>query len=157
MTEVIIQYKLRAESEVQKKVLLPEEYFDSLLEGENYIFDGIPKFNHAWNYTGYKPKALAWTEVYIRHLGEVFTKTRTEFYENGKHSFIQRVDRDGYEILIHSIKLSHEIEQIIRTMKKGATADWVVESIMIGVHADTNEERWFDLKREKIALEDLLG
>lgn len=108
-----IEYLEKSNSRPIEIQLTPEEYFDSIEEGDTYEKDGIPKFRYVYEYLGLEVNKLVWSRENI--YGAIFT---TYYYNDGKTWVAYRCDLDGYEEIIHNTQIDELSCHIIRTCKK---------------------------------------
>src|SRR5262249_20998799 len=112
---VRITYQLRTESEPQCIELSPETYFELSKPGETSESDAIPKFDHAYQYTGYSADELKWT--LLEGGPEKGSVVRTQFLDGLRSMMTHRADADGYEEIIHSTVIGSGGLLILRTVK----------------------------------------
>lgn len=110
-----IRYQLRCEESDRHFDLHPEEYFDPLEPGESYSEHGVPRFDHAYQYTRHSPDELRWTVLEGGPMaGSIL---RTQFLDGRRSMMTHRSDADGYEEIIHSTEVGKGGLLIVRTVK----------------------------------------
>jgi hypothetical protein len=134
-----ITYQLREASTPVSIRLTPEQYFDPLEPGESYDRDGVPRFDHAWQYLGVPLDRLMWTV--LRRSGTAEPSVhRTDFFCDGRTWLLHRTDPDGYEELIHSTEFLDGSAHIIRTHRKPSET-WTMNTNMLILDSGTPAER----------------
>ncbi|VTR93119.1 Uncharacterized protein OS=Desulfosporosinus sp. OT GN=DOT_0185 PE=4 SV=1 [Gemmata massiliana] len=126
------------------KFLLPEEYFDPLEPGESYEVDGVPKYNHTWQYLDVPPRRLKWT-VERRSGTADDTTIRAQYMDGGQSWMTHRSDPDGYEEMIHSTQIGDGRCHILRTCRTTG-GGWVVHlnTVIEGGDDGTQREKRLD-------------
>lgn len=137
--QIRITYKKRKDPSLSSIDLNPEEYFDPLVEGENYQEAGIPKYNHTWEYLNEVINELEWTIEEISGTNEDRT-IRTEFLTGGVNWMIHRKDKSGYEEIIHNTEIAANISHVIRTQKE-SEGFWTVNTNVVYYDSGTPNER----------------
>jgi len=123
--QIQLVYQTWDEAAPVTKPLPPEEYFDPLEPGESYEVDGIPRYNHTWQYLDVPPSRLKWT--LLRRSGTVDDDAtfRTQYMDAGRSWMTHRRDPDGYEEMIHFTQIDEGRCHILRT-GRAAGGGWVV-------------------------------
>jgi hypothetical protein len=117
MIEIEIAYQLRNDDTPLSIALTPDQYFHSLEPGESYEKDGVPRYNHAWQYLGVSADRLTWTVLHRSGTTDSSVH-RTDFFCGGRTWILHRSDGSGYEELIHSTELLDGSTHIIRIHKE---------------------------------------
>lgn len=121
-----IRFQLRAESAPRTVALKPENYFEPLGPGETYERDAIPRFDHAFQFTGHAAEELKWT---VLEDGPTRgSLVRTQFLDGQRCMMTHRIDADGYEEMIHSTEFENGGFLVVRTVKMPGKAWSVVMS-----------------------------
>ena len=94
-------------------------------EYETFENDAIPKFNHAEKYLEISTKMLEWTEIEVTEIQEAHY-IRTQYFNEGKSSMIQRKDSNGYELIILLSQLNDLDTNIIK-IHKNPNEKWEAE------------------------------
>lgn len=100
--------------------LTPQAYYDPIGDGESYGRDGVPKFDHAWQYTPHRARDLLWTVLEVDAAGgdrPTRTVIRTQLLDGTRSMMTHRADADGYEEIIHSTEIDPGRWHIVRTSK----------------------------------------
>jgi hypothetical protein len=111
-----IIYQTRDGTAPVRLSLTPEAYFDPLGPGETYEADGVPRYNHTWQYLDVPPSRLKWSLEGRAGTGDD-AKIRTQYLDGGRSWMTHRSDPDGSEELIHFNQLSEDRCHIVRTLK----------------------------------------
>jgi hypothetical protein len=118
-----IIYQLRCESRPRSIELSPDDYFDPLDPGENYEANGIPRWDHAYQYTGHTADEVKWTV--LENGPKKGSIVRTQFLDGRRSMMTHRADADGYEAIIHFTAIGEAGLLIVRTVKQPGQA-WAV-------------------------------
>jgi hypothetical protein len=126
--------------------LSPEEYFDPLGPGEEHATNGVPRYNHTWEYLNIPLDRLKWS---VERRRGTFDDTTflTQYMDGGKTWMNHRRDPDGYEEIIHYTQLAGDRCHILRTCQKPHGA-WVValNSVIRDLPDRRQEEQRYDLR-----------
>jgi hypothetical protein len=145
LVEIQIVYQTWEGAEPIRLLVSPEDYFDPLAPGETYEADGIPRYNHTWEYLPVPRHELKWSVE--RRRGTWFDTTFfTQYLEGGRTWMNHRIDPDGYEEMIHHTQLSEDRCQIMRTCRT-PNGVWAVSlnSVIVDLADGSQEERRYDL------------
>ena len=143
-----ITYKMVKRETPDILELTPEDYFDPLPSTENYQEDGIPKYNHTWEYLdNISPDELEWITEEISGTYEDRV-IRTEFLENGYDNWMtHRRDKSGYEEIIHNTEILPNIGHTVR-IDRNSEGVWKVNTNIVHYDSGTPNERWVSFLRK---------
>jgi hypothetical protein len=127
--KIQLAYQLWGSDNIAWVTLTPEQYFDPLEPGETYEADGIPRYNHTWQYLSVPRERLKWSLERREGTGDD-TTFRTQYMAGGKTWMNHRLDPDGFEELIHCTQISATCCHIVRT-RRGPTGAWTVSLISV--------------------------
>jgi hypothetical protein len=150
--DIEIKYKLIDNENVEQFKLTPEVYFDSLDENENFEEDGIPRYQHTLDYltefdNSIPTEKIEFTLIEIRNSIKSDHKIKTNYFGQGQSDVIYRKDKDGYELIIQSIKVTTNSILISRMQRKDSDSEWEISS-SIGVNYEaenTEKENWYSV------------
>lgn len=132
-----ISYKLRDGNTPVVLHLTPEQYYDTVEAGESYENDGVPRFDHAWQYLGIPIDRFDWTVLRLSGVMDSWVR-RTDFFCKGRSWLLHRSDADGYEELIHNTELQDGSTHIIRIHRTPDGA-WAMNTNVV-IRKDGTEE-----------------
>lgn len=118
--------------------LSPVEYFDPPEENENYRENGVPKYNHTWEYLTIPISELEWALEQVSGTTDDMT-TRTEIFNDGRSWMSHTKDKSGHELVICDTDISDDVCHIIR-IEKGDDNIWHVDSNAVIYNSGTAEE-----------------
>lgn len=151
---MIIQYhyKLVGIEEIRTVNMRKIEYFDSILDGENYEDDAIPKYDDPREYIPETENRLfEWDELIISDSIKNDRTIRTEYFAEGNSLFASRKDKNGYESVIQSILISPNKIYISKMERIGTNKPWTNTNFSLGVNVDGGrEEKWYNLKKGEL-------
>jgi len=148
--DIEIKYKLVDNEEVEQIKLTPEIYFDPLNKNENFEDDGVPRFQKVKKYltdhdNSFPVEKLEFAIIEIRNSIKSDHKITTNYFGHGKSEVIYRKDKDGYELIIQSIKVTINCIHLSRMERKDNNSDWKISS-SIGLNYEkenTDDEVWY--------------
>ncbi|MDP1725360.1 MAG: hypothetical protein Q8M15_01150 [Bacteroidota bacterium] len=137
MTIEII-YKLKDSESTNVIVLTPEQYFDSIIEGENYENDSIAQFGDTIDYI--KRVEISITEndldnSILKIQGSIRSDStlRTTYYGN-ETEFRYFVDYEGRELIVQSIRIAENCMVINRMERDNINSEWTNISYSTGLN-----------------------
>lgn len=122
--KIKISYVTFQNSEVKDIYLKPEEYFDSLEEGENYWDDGIDKFIFPHEYLNISVSSLKWLTIIVSK-GKEKRISRCQYLDGDNVTMNHSVDENGEEEIILSAKISEQSYHTTRILKPKSKS-WAV-------------------------------
>ena len=151
-----LTYKLRETSIINEINLCPEEYFESIEQNENFEDDGIAKYNEEWFYildliSNLKVSDFEFTTVELRGSLKSDFLIKTNHYGNDT-IIIYRKDKNGYELMIQSLKIAKNCLVITRMERENSTSEWININLNTGVNYNKNDEneKWYSLSNGEI-------
>jgi hypothetical protein len=150
--EIKVGYKFKNTTDYFYFRLMPEEYYDTLGINESYEKDGVPKFNDAKEYVNNHDKLISienieQTIIEIKNSVNNDHSIKTYYLGQGQSMLIYRKDNDGYELIIQSIKITKNCNQITRIERFNNSMDWNISS-SIGLNCEPDsigEEKWYSV------------
>ena len=148
--KITILYKLLNQTQIHEVPLTPEEYFDPLLENENYEDDGIPKYNDTWEYFPEIPYSnFEWDEHIISDSQKNDKRIRTDYFAGGESRVTHRKDANGYELIIQSVLIRANEVYISRMERYSPDENWRTTDLSLGQNFEGGaNEKWYNLKNE---------
>jgi hypothetical protein len=120
--------------------LTPQQYYHPLEPGQTYERGAVPRFHHAYQYTGHSADDLKWTVLEGGPI-EGFV-IRTQLLDGRRSMMTHRTDANGYEEIIHSTAVGEGRLLIVRTVKQFGQAWSVISSGCL-----VNDANWEDKQR----------
>ncbi len=136
--KIEITYKFK-DSELTKKFeLTPEQYFDPIVEGENYENDSIEQFGDTIDYIkrvdiSITENDLEYSILKIQGSIKSDSTLRTTYYGN-ETEFRYFVDYEGWELIVQSIRIAENCIVINRMERDNINSEWTNISYLTGLN-----------------------
>lgn len=150
--EIEIRFKLKNNSDSFNFSLTPEQYYDMINDNETYEEDGVPKFDEAKGYLTSFDNSISLDTVEqaiieIKNSNDNDHTIKTFYLGQGSSLIIHREDKNGYELIIQSIKIANNCAVVTRMDRNDSSSDWRISS-SIGLNCELEnigEEKWYSV------------
>lgn len=151
--DIILSYKIKNSDFIEVLRLTAEEYFDKIQEHENFENDAIAKYDKEQYYIlDFNPDIsldeLEYTTVELTNSNKSDFVTRTNYYGNDT-TVIYRKDKNGFELIVQSIRVATNCIVITRLERPNSFSEWTNINLNIGLNynqVDNGKEKWFSSK-----------
>lgn len=151
--DIILSYKVRNSETIGIIILTPEQYFDRTEESENFEDDAIAKHDQEKYYIlECNPEIsldqLENTTIELKGSNKSDFITKTNYYGNDT-TVVYRKDKNGFELIIQSIRVTTNCIVIKRLERPNCMSDWTNINLNVGINykeGDAGEEKWFSPK-----------
>ncbi len=136
--KIEIIYKLKDSESTNVFELTPEQYFDPIIEGENYEDDSIAQFGDTIDYIKRVDKSITENDLdfsIIKIQGSLKSDSTLKTIYFGNESELRYfVDYEGRELIIQSIRIAENCIVITRMERDNLDSEWINISYMTGLN-----------------------
>ena len=152
--DIILSYKIKNSDTLNVIRLTAEQYFDKIEKDENIEDNAIAKYDQEHFYIlDYNPDIsldqLEHTTIELNGSNKSDFITKTNYYGNDT-TVVYRKDKNGFELIIQSIRVTTNCIVITRLERPNSISDWTNINLNVGLNYkkdDDGEEKWFSPKK----------
>jgi hypothetical protein len=151
--KIEVTYKLKDSQSINVFELTPEQYFDPIIEGENYEFDSIPKFGDTIDYIKRVEISITKNKLdysIVKITGSVQSDSTLKTIYFGNESELRYyIDYEGRELIIQSIRIAENCIVITRMERDNLNSEWTNINYSTGLNYENElhgQEIWYSAK-----------
>jgi hypothetical protein len=133
-----ITYKHKNRESTNTFELTPEQYFDPVIEGENYENDSIAQFGDTIDYIKRADSSITENELeysILKIQGSIKTDSTLRTIYIGNESELRYfVDYEGLELIVQSIRIAENCIVITRMERNNLNSEWTNISYSTGLN-----------------------
>ncbi|WP_018343851.1 hypothetical protein [Cytophaga aurantiaca] len=127
--KIEITYKYKNKTSVESVDLTAEQYFDPIDEDENYEDDSIPRYDQTVDYiievdSTITEEDLEYSILEIQDSIESDKSIKTTYFGN-ESQLLYRIDYDGFELIIQSIRVAENCIVVTRMERPDTKSEWI--------------------------------
>jgi hypothetical protein len=151
--KIEVTYKLKDSESTKVFELAPEQYFDPIIEGENYEIDSIPKFGDTIDYIKIVDLSITENKLdysIIKIIDSIQSDSSLKTIYFGNESELRYyLDSVGRELIVQSIRVAENCIVVTRMERDSLNSEWTNISYSIGLNYKNElhgQEIWFSGK-----------